>query len=292
MSHQIVYNYSKNQLEVTTPYCIIDSASLVTPVKFQKDGKEQGEPRHSIRALFDLSFSGAQEFLAELREECNQLVDHVDQFHPLFAPTNAQHNQIVTDCVKVGSEVIAEKKSQDERAERKAKATKTAVPTKKAYNPAMDYLDGLFYFYARASTKFPPRIFDRDNQILTPQSDEFFAPSFKGKLRLVIKRAPAFGAKDKEVGGSLVAYMNSIQFIKLTPEIDYRRALSGFDKVDSDDEAECMFNIPKKKDEYEGPRATSKIIGEVKFIDRPVSKKQMAKSQATEDDVSDYIERF
>jgi hypothetical protein len=281
MSYQIQYNQSKNQLEVTTPYCILDSASLVTPACFQADGKDQGEPRHSIRALFDLSFSGAQEFLRELQTECDNLVDHVDQFHPLFAPEGTHPSQIVTDCIKVGSEIIAEKKAQDERAERKAKTTKTAAPGKKAYNPAMDYLDGLFYFYARASTKFPPRIFDRDNQILTPQSDEFFAPSFKGKLRLVIKRAPAFGSKDKEVGGSLVAYMNSVQFIRATPEIDYRRALGGFDKVDSDDEAECMFKIPQKKvieDDVPDFKAPKRAAAVQKRIAR--------------DDIDDYTENF
>lgn len=277
MSYTIQYNHSKNQLEVTTPYCIIDSASLVTPVAFQSEGKEQGEPRHSARALFDLSFTGAQEFLKELRTECNQLVDQVDQFHPTFAPAGTPFNQIVSDCIKVGRDVISDKLAQDERAEKKAKATKTAAPSKKSYNSAMDYLDGLFYFYARASTKFPPRIFDRDNQVLTPTSDDFFAPSFKGKLRLIIKRAPAFGSKDKEVGGSLVAYMNSVQFIKLTPEVDYRRAQSGFDKVESDSDAECMFNIPKKQTDK-----TKVIENNSKHI----------KSNSAKDDVDDYIERF
>jgi len=282
MSCLIRYNHSKNQLEVDTPYCILDSASLITAVQFQQDGKGQGEPRHSIRALFDLSFTGAQEFLQELREECKQLVDNVEQFHPAFAPPGTPINQIVTDCVKIGSEVIAEKKAQDARAEKKAKAAGQAAASKKAYNPAMDYLDGLFYMYARASSKFRLRIFDRDNQVLSPQSDEFFAPSFKGRLRLVIKRAPAFGSKDPDVGGSLVAYMNSVQFIRSTPEIDYRRALSGFSTVESDDDAECMFNIPKK-DIYTGPRATSKAVGEVKFND---------KKKAAKDEIEDYVEQY
>jgi hypothetical protein len=283
MSYTIHYNHSKNQLEVTTPYCILDSASLVTPVQFQSEGKGQGEPRHSIRALFDLSFKGAQDFLKELREECRNLVDNVEQFHPAFAPENAPINQIVSDCVKIGKEIIAEKKAQDERAERKAKTTKAPLPSKKAYNPAMDYLDGLFYFYARASSKFPPRVFDRDNQLLTPSSDDFFAPSFKGKLKLVIKRAPAFGSKDPDVGGSLVAYMNSVQFIRSTPEIDYRRALAGFDKVDSDDEAECMFNIPKKK----AVEDDVLIFG--------ASKKTATKPTAqrkVNDDIDEYTENF
>lgn len=276
MSYSIRYNHSKNQLEVETPYCILDSAALITPVPFQADGKVQGEPRHSIRALFDLSFSGAYEFLQDLRSECKQLVDNVEQFHPAFVPEGTAINQIVTDCVKVGSQVIAEKKAQDERAERKAKTTKSPAPTKKAYNAAMDYLDGLFYFYARASSKFPPRVFDRDNQALSPSSDDFFSPSFKGRLRLVIKRAPAFASKDPDVGGSLVAYMNSVQFIRSTPEIDYRRALSGFSAVESDDEAECMFNIPKKKD------------GEFKQVAKPTTQRK-ARDEIDEDDVPAFV---
>lgn len=285
MSYSIRYNQAKNQLEVETPYCIIDSASLVTPVPFKGKGDDSGKgiPRYSIRALFDLSFTGAQEFLKELRTECNQLVDNIEQFHPLFAPLNTPVNQIVTDCIKVGSEVIAEKKTQDAKAIKKAEQAKRAAPSEKAYNPAMDYLAGLFYFYARASIAYPARIFDRDNQILTPSSDEFFAPSFKGKLRLVIKRMPAFNSGDKEVGGSLVAYVNSVQFIRLTPEIDYRRALSGFSAVDSDDEAECMFNIPKKKViEDDVP-----IFGAPKKAAVKVGPRTLPK-----DDITDYTEKF
>src|SRR6185437_1569538 len=230
MSYSIVYNETKKTVELELK-TLMDSAALITPKRFMRDGKPQGESKYSIRCL--LKTDKCENFRKELAEATAKLCNGTTQIHPAFAKMSTKPQYIVRDFFKVGKEVIAEKQELDERLEKNAR---------KNYSPALDYLNDLCYFFASSSNKFQPRLFDKFGNELKDVEEKFFEPSFIGKIRLNIKLVYV------SPNTYIVPYINAIQYIAPS-EISYKSSVISFGESDSGDN---MFGDAVKKDSFDG----------------------------------------
>jgi len=215
MSYSIVYSESKKsvQLQLKT---LVDTAALVTPVQYKKDGVPQGKPKFSLRCL--LKADKCDEFRKEIAEACAKLCNGTTQVHPSFANNKTNPKYIVRDFLKIGREIIAEKKEADLHLK----------PTeRKNYSPVLDYLEELCYFFASSSSEFPPKIFDKNGDILHVENDSFFLPSFIAVVRVNIKLISV------PPTSYLTPYIHAVQYIS-PASINYRQDSVKFDQADDD----------------------------------------------------------
>lgn len=261
MSYDIKFNEVKNEVIVTTPVCLIDNAHVLR--LFQHPDWPDTKPKHSVRAIFHASKSLA--FRTELAQECEKLLNGQTQFHPLLASDNTPEKYICNDFIKIGTEVIAQKKEID-----KLQKDPTA---KKAYSSVYDYLAPLAYFYTRSEFDIP--VFDMYGKELKFDSDDFFAPSFKGSLRIGIKWCSS-DKRNPLNGGTIYSFLKGIQFLGKT-EMNFMREEVKFEASAQD--ADCMFELPEKEKSgipWDDKKAPS----------------QKKRSNKTNDDIDDYTERF
>lgn len=202
-------------LEVITPICLMDSASLIVPKPY-KDPKtkiEKGDPKFSVRALFDVMKEEDIDFKQSLFKNFKVLLNGKTRVHSRFAANTVDHKCLVKDFIKVGSEYIEDKKMTDSVAEPGAK---------KEYSAAMDYLNNFFFFYSKSKKQVA--IKDKFGKDVIAESDDFFNPSFFGKLKMNIKLIP--NTDNPGFGGKIITYLQGVQYIKAS-KISY--ISTGFD---------------------------------------------------------------
>jgi hypothetical protein len=169
--------------------------------------------------------------------------------------------------------VIAQKKQIDELEEN--------PKAKKAYNPGYDYLEPLLYFFARSEFSVP--VLDQYGKKVDFDRDEFFMPSFKGRLRIGVKWCPS-DVKNPVNGGHIFTYLVGVQY-KENTDINLMRSEVGFDALE--DDADCMFDIPAKKvadDEDTVPWKTNSAAAK--------GASKIASKRVAKDDVDSHLEEY
>lgn len=285
MTYDVKFNATRNQVEILTPKCLIDHASLRVPTKIPK--QDNSAEKFRVRAMFKATL--AMNFYKTVAETCRMLLDEsLGQYHPLFAPHGTPSKEIAFDFLKRGCDLIAEKKHADRRKKE---------GDKMAYSPALDYLQPLLYFYASTLPQFPPALIDAYGKPLNVASDDYFKPSFIGRLKIIVKRNSSFGSKEGDVeGGQLTAYLQGVQFIQLTPEINYMREAVSFE---ADDGSEVMFEVPKVEivdpfgvvTEEEAP-PLRRVTANANSINAVKIERQTIRKPIESDDISKFAESY
>lgn len=261
MSYKIEFNEAKKQVEITLK-TLVDNAALVNPVAYKENGVIKGKPKFTIRCL--LKTDKSQAFQRELIAATEKLCNGTIQVHQRKATANINRDYIVTDFLKIGHDILMQKKQNDEYAPK---------GTKKTYSESMKYLEDLCYFYANTAQEFPPKIFDRFSKQMEIENDDFFKPSFIGVVKCVVKRVPKFGSSTPNFGGQLVCYLQAVQYIEAST-INFMGSQVSFDATDS---SENMFGIESKTEE---------------FGFHPTGKTNEVKPTKKFDDVDDYLNQY
>lgn len=271
MSYTISFNEPKKEILVTTPPCLIDNVHLLT--KYQHPDYPDNKPKYSVRAIMDAQKS--LNFRMAIAKECRKILNGKTQFHPLIAPKDTPEKFLCNDFIKIGAEVIAQKKAIDE--------LQDDPRAKKAYSPIYDYLEPLVYFFTRSEFEIP--VFDEYGKKMSIDSDGFFLPSFKGVLKIGIKWCKA-DKNNPLNGGHLYSYLMGVQFIGKT-NINLMRGEVKFEAAKRN--SDCMFDIPEKEKDNEECMFDDTPIARAKRTTGAVSAK---KQKEVNDDIADYVEQY